>query len=302
MKTLFISICVFLYLGCKVNPQKESEECSVVGQISLESFYNKHVSKQFELEEPNSLHDYIILSFDLLGSSLYIPNSLKGGISIYDVSNKKIVLKDNVRTKNKVDFVAVNEHTMTYANCRKNSIYTIRENKEIPVMSEVSCNYKTNQDKIIYTSKFWFYTSAGNDSFYYQNIYTDWDYWYNDKLGYLFFSLDHQGDKGAYIKNSNKIIYIDSSSNYDTYKILGTNKQNIVLFMGNDKDLEILTLESSSLEIINRKKVKNPFKSELIMGDAALYWPNQFIAVLKQEKIYLLGTTRKCIEVFSIDI
>lgn len=298
---------ILLFDGC-TNKISLSKEFILEGKISISDFYSNEIAESFSKLTSNELGSYCPLSFDIKDNSFFIPSKVQSEIKEFNKVNNKLFPIKVIKTKNKPDFIELmKDDSWYYSSYVKHSIFKL-DKTEILLSSSADIYFKNCTENIVYSSGFYFFNNRHVvDSIYYENIYDDWDYFLLPTKQFLVLSLSHENNIGCTLEIVNasltkKILRIDNAEKYNTFKILGVYKDNIVLLLANEETIEIIFCDLNSLTILQRIKRSNPFNIELMMGDYSNFWPNQFICKMKQNKIYLLGTSREELSFFSLDI
>lgn len=307
MKTysIFINAILLFLLWSNKSISQNNTQFVMVAKISNDSFFNKEIASKFMRRTSNEMGKYCPLSFDFYHEYIYIPSRNTKEIKAYTHKKAKINYQHSVKTENTPDFISINnEQELYYSSISNHKIYLKKKLETSLFKTKLNPYFKNSNGNLIYCARFWFFNSKNSDSIYYSNINIDWDYFYTDTEGYSFLYVNHDENNKIYIENPKKDvkIKIDSRTHYDTYKIAGVYNNNIILILSNAQEIELIYCDTKTLKIVKKIKLNTPFHSELMMGDASIYWPNQYIYKLRNNKLYLLGTTRRNIEVYSIDL
>lgn len=310
MKRPFFLLWLFIILtfnNCR-NQVSLDKKFALTCKIDLDEFYEKGIAKQFLTLSSNELGLYCPISFEVGENHLYIPSRVKNEIKRFEYNNGKYKYKGTITTNYIPSFIEkMLDKTWYYSVFNKHTIFQLNS-KEAIINKPIDVYFKNCGENIIYSSEFYFYnTNKPNDSIFYENIHSDWDYFMTSDNELLVLNYGHQNKNGVFLERLNsshkeKPITIDSATHYNTFKILGFCNSKIVLLLGNESKIELIFCDKNSLKILQRLPTENPFKDELMMGDYSDFWPNQFVCKMKHGTIYLLGTSRKSILIYSLKI
>lgn len=291
-------LCTIIQYGCG----QEDFRFEKYSEIPLTAIFSDSICEEFLKQESNYLGKYSPLSFALNHGEILIPNRVNNNIGIFEKSDITKGVKKTIEIEFAPALIELfDSNKLAYSSYEVDSIFI----GERSIYSSTPLFKTYGQEILSFSHGKIISTDRSFITVNYNNIYTDWDFHMisNQRLSVL--EVDHENFFACFL-----ILYHDGSefdrieipeaSTYNTYKILGEIRGSLILFLSDKKDIEIIEVDTQSLTITNRVKYSNPFSSSpLFLGEYSTIWPDQFICKIFNSSIYVMGTTRKSIQLFE---